>query len=73
MSKLCVHLQLGFVVSAPKSEGGEPGVQQAWVIRVFDVFLHQFPVARNALATVAQNFQLSAVKGAVEVSQYDGA
>ena len=50
-----VHQQLRLVVGAPEAEGDEPGVQQARVVRVLDVFLHQLPVARDALAVVAED------------------
>ena len=49
-----VHQQLRLVVGAPEAEGDEPGVQQARVVRVLDVLLHQLPVARDALAVVAE-------------------
>ena len=39
------------------------------MVRVFDVLLHQLPVARNALAVVAQHHQLAAVEQAVKVLQ----
>jgi len=48
-----VHAQLALVVGAPEAEGDKPGVQQARVVRVLDVLLHQLPVARDALAVVA--------------------
>jgi hypothetical protein len=41
-----------------KAKGDKPGVQQPGVVGVFDVFLHQLPVARNALAVVAQMVSL---------------
>ena len=50
-----VHQQLRLVVGAPEAEGDEPGVQQARVVRVLDVLLHQLPVARDALAVVAED------------------
>ena len=48
-------------------------MQQTGVIRVFDVLLHQLPVAWNTLTAVAQNFQLAAIEGAVKVAQDGGA
>ena len=66
---LLVHLQLRLVVGAPEPEGDEPGVQQARVVRVLDVLLHQLPVARDALAVVAEDLQLAAVEQAVEVAE----
>ena len=64
-----VHAQLALVVGTPEAKGHKPGVQQARVIRVLDVFLHQLPVARDALAVVAQHHQLAAVEQAVKVFQ----
>ena len=63
-----VHHQLRLVVGAPEAEGHEPGVQQARVVRVLDVLLHQLPVARDALAVVAEDLELAAVEQAVEVA-----
>ena len=65
-----VHHQLRLVVGAPEAEGHEPGVQEARVIRVLDVLLHQLPVARNALPVVAEDLQLATVEQAVEVVQH---
>ena len=48
-------------------------MQQTGVIRILDVFLHQLPVARNALAPVTQNFELAAIEDAVKVFQDGGA
>ena len=62
-----VHAQLALVVGAPKAKGHKPGVQQTGVVRVFDVLLHQLPVAWDALSVVAQHHQLAAVEQAVKV------
>ena len=43
------------------------------MVGVFDVLLHQLPVARNALAAVAQNHQLAAIEHAVKVLEDGGA
>src|SRR5438067_2519903 len=43
--------------------------KQARVVRVLDVLLHQLPVARDALAVVAQDLQLAAVEEPVVVLQ----
>ena len=64
-----VHAQLAFVVGSPKAKGNKPGVQQTGVIGVLDVLLHQLPVARDALAVVAQHLELAAVEQAVEVGE----
>src|SRR3546814_20680321 len=50
-----------------------PGVQQAWMIGVLDVFHHQLPVARNALAAGAVDDELAAVEDAVEPRHHFGA
>ena len=66
---VCVHQQLGLVVGTPESEGDEPGVQQARMVGVLDVLLHQLPVAGDPLAVIAQNAQPAAVEHAVEIAQ----
>ena len=68
-----VHPERRLVVGAPEPEGDEPGVQQAGVVRVLDVLLHQLPVARNALAVVAQDGELAAIEQPVKVAQDGGA
>src|SRR5665647_30851 len=73
MAMFRVHLEFGFVVSAPEAESHKPGMKQARVVRVLDVLLHQLPVSGNTLAVIAQDFQLATIKQAVEVSQDDGA
>ena len=52
------HLRL--LVGAPQPERDEPGMQQARVIRVLDVCLHQLPVGRNVLAGIAEQSQRAA-------------
>ena len=64
-----VHAQPALVVGAPEAEGDEPGVQQAGVVGVLDVLLHELPVTRNALAVVAQDLELAAVEQAIEPPQ----
>ena len=43
------------------------------MVRVLDVLLHQLPVARNALAVVAQDGELAAIEQPVKVTQNGGA
>ena len=43
------------------------------MIRVFQVFEHQFPVRIDALAHVAEHFQLAAVEYAIEITEHVGA
>ena len=73
MAVVRVHAQLAFVVGPPKPKGDKPGVQQPRVVGVFDVFLHELPVARNALAVVTQQGELAAIKQPVKVLQDGGA
>ena len=72
MPVMPVGLQLALVVCAPEAERDEPGVQQARVVRVLDVLLHELPVARNLLAVVAEDLEFAAVEQAVEVAQHFG-
>ncbi|MNU41213.1 hypothetical protein D3C71_299400 [compost metagenome] len=69
VAEMAVHLQFGPVVRAPQAEGHEPGMQQAGVVGVLDVLLHQLPVAGDALPAVAVDHQFAAVEHAIEVMQ----
>ena len=72
MPVLLVHEQLRLVVGAPESKGDEPGVQQARMVGILDVLLHELPVARHPLARVAENGELASVEHALEIRQYRG-
>ena len=61
-----VHDHPAFLVRTPQAEGHEPGVQQARVIGILDVLHHQLPVARDALAVVAQQRERAALEDAVQ-------
>ena len=62
MAVVSVHAQFGFVVGSPEPESDKPGMQQPRVVGVLDVFLHQLPVARNTLAVVTQQGELSTIE-----------
>ena len=70
MAVVRVHLQRRLVVGTPQAEGHEPGVQQAGVVRILDVLLHQLPVARDALAVVAEDRELPPIEHPVEVAEH---
>ena len=67
-----IHFEFRFVIGTPQTKGDEPRMEQAGVVRVFDVFQHQLPVAGNALAVVTQQGEFSAIEQAVEVMQDGG-
>ena len=73
MAVLGIHQQLRFIVRPPKPKRDKPGVQQAGVVRVLDVLLHQLPVAWDALAVIAQKCELAAIKHPVKVAADGGA
>src|SRR5207249_11907011 len=56
-------------VGPPETEGHEPGMQQTRMVGVLDVFLHQLPVSRNALARVTENGELPSIEHALDVGQ----
>ena len=47
------------LVGTPQAERHEEHMQQAGMIRILDVLLHQLPVARNALSRIAEDHQLA--------------
>ena len=73
MAVVGIHFEFGFVIGTPQTKGDEPRVQQTRVVRVFDVFQHQLPVAGDALAVVTQQGEFSAIEQAVKVMQDGGA
>ena len=72
MPMVVIHAELAFVVCSPKPKGDKPSVQQTGVVRVFDVLLHELPVAWNALLVVTQNFQLAAIEQTIKVPKDGG-
>ena len=73
MTVKAIHLQRRLVVGSPEAEVDEPGVEQARVVRVLDVLHHQLPVARDALAVVAQQLQRPVPEDPVEDADADPA
>jgi len=69
MTAVHVGDEARLLISADQSEHHEPGMQEADVVGILDVLLHQLPVAGNALTRVAENRKLAAVKDAVEIGQ----
>ena len=72
VAMVVIHAQLALIVSTPKPKGDKPSVQQTGVVRVFDVLLHELPVAWNTLPVVAQNFELPAVEQTIKVLKDGG-
>src|SRR5579863_8510229 len=69
MAALLVHHQLRLIVGTPESKGHKPGVQQAGMVRVLNVLLHEIPVARDSLAVVAKDLQAPAIECAIEIAK----
>ncbi len=61
------------LVEAKEAEGDQEDVQQAGVIGVLDVLEHQLPVARDALAHIAEHGELPAGEDAVEIAEHQRA
>ena len=55
MPMVGIHAQFRLVVGTPEPKRHKPRVQQAGVVGVLDVLLHQFPVTGNALTVIAKN------------------
>ena len=73
MSVMIIHAEFTLVIRTPQTKCDKPSVQQARMVRIFDVLLHQLPVAWNALTVVTQYFQLSAIEQSVKVLHDGGA
>src|SRR5262249_10753493 len=65
-----VHLDSGALVEPEQAERDQEDVKDAGVIGVLNVLEHEFPVAGDALAHVAQNLELAAIEQPVKIVQH---
>ncbi len=62
-----IHFDFGFLIGAEEPERYKEDVQKTGVVRILDVFKHQFPVAGDLLAHGSQNAQRPPIEDTLEV------